>query len=88
MTGRAVNDDQGELFATLIEVTLEERDGGTALTIRQLYFEPMPPGRSAWRCGARLERTTRQARATSRALTEENRTVADTYAHSGVLAAI
>jgi uncharacterized protein YndB with AHSA1/START domain len=43
MTGRAVNDGQGELFATLIEVTLEEGDGGTALTIRQSYFEPMPP---------------------------------------------
>ena len=43
MSGRAVNDEQGELFATLIEVTLEERDGGTALTMRQSYFEPMPP---------------------------------------------
>ncbi|MGA7989090.1 MAG: SRPBCC domain-containing protein [Candidatus Dormiibacterota bacterium] len=43
MSGRAVNDDQGELFATLIEVTLEARDGGTALTMRQSYFEPMPP---------------------------------------------
>ena len=43
MSGRAVNDEQGELFATLIEVTLEARDGGTALTVRQSYFEPMPP---------------------------------------------
>ena len=43
MSGRAVNDEQGELFATLIEVTFEARDGGTALTIRQSYFEPMPP---------------------------------------------
>jgi uncharacterized protein YndB with AHSA1/START domain len=43
MSGRAGNDEQGELFATLIEVTLEERDGGTALTMRQSYFEPMPP---------------------------------------------
>ncbi|MGA7362183.1 MAG: SRPBCC domain-containing protein [Candidatus Dormiibacterota bacterium] len=43
MSGRAVNDEQGELFATLIEVTLEARDEGTALTIRQSYFEPMPP---------------------------------------------
>ena len=43
MSGRAVNDEQGELFATLIEVTFEERDGGTALTMRQSYFEPMPP---------------------------------------------
>ena len=43
MSGRAVNDEQGELFATLIEVTLEARDGGTSLTIRQSYFEPMPP---------------------------------------------
>ena len=43
MSGRAVNDTQGELFATLIELTLEARDGGTALTMRQSYFEPMPP---------------------------------------------
>jgi uncharacterized protein YndB with AHSA1/START domain len=43
MSGRAMNDDQGELFATLIELTLEPRDGGTALTVRQSYFEPMPP---------------------------------------------
>src|ERR1035437_8783804 len=43
MSGGAVNDEQGELFATLIEVTFEARDGGTALTIRQSYFEPMPP---------------------------------------------
>ncbi|HUY24522.1 MAG TPA: SRPBCC domain-containing protein [Candidatus Saccharimonadales bacterium] len=43
MSGRAVNDEQGELFATLIEVTLEERDDGTALTMRQSYFDPMPP---------------------------------------------
>src|SRR5579859_7977018 len=43
MSGRAVNIEQGELFATLIEVTLEPRDGGTALTMRQSYFEPMPP---------------------------------------------
>ena len=43
MSGRAVNDEQGELFATLIEVTLEARDGGTALTVRQSYVEPLPP---------------------------------------------
>jgi uncharacterized protein YndB with AHSA1/START domain len=43
MSGRAVNDEQGELFATLIEVTFEAREGGTALTMRQSYFEPMPP---------------------------------------------
>jgi uncharacterized protein YndB with AHSA1/START domain len=43
MSGRAISDDQGELFATLIELTLEARDGGTALTVRQSYFEPMPP---------------------------------------------
>jgi hypothetical protein len=24
-------------------VTFEARDGGTALTVRQSYFEPMPP---------------------------------------------
>jgi uncharacterized protein YndB with AHSA1/START domain len=43
MSGRAINDEQGELFATLIEVTFEDRDGATALTMRQSYFEPMPP---------------------------------------------
>ena len=43
MSGRAVNDEQGEVFATLIELTLEARDGGTALTMRQSYFEPLPP---------------------------------------------
>jgi uncharacterized protein YndB with AHSA1/START domain len=43
MSGRAVNDQQGELFATLIELTFEARDGGTALTMLQSYFEPMPP---------------------------------------------
>jgi len=43
MSGRVLDDVQGELFATLVEVTFEARDGGTALTIRQSYFEPMPP---------------------------------------------
>lgn len=43
MSGRAGNEEQGELFATLIELTLEARDGGTALTMRQSYYEPMPP---------------------------------------------
>jgi uncharacterized protein YndB with AHSA1/START domain len=43
MSGRTINDDKGELFATLIELTFEARDGGTALTVRQSYFEPMPP---------------------------------------------
>jgi len=43
MSGRAMNEEQGELFATLIEVTLEAREDGTALTMRQSYFEPMPP---------------------------------------------
>jgi uncharacterized protein YndB with AHSA1/START domain len=43
MSGRAINDEQGELFATLIEVTFEPSEGGTALTVRQSYFEPMPP---------------------------------------------
>jgi uncharacterized protein YndB with AHSA1/START domain len=43
MSARAVNDEKGELFATLLEVTLEARAGGTALTIRQSYFEPLPP---------------------------------------------
>ena len=43
MSGRAGNDEQGELFATLIEITLEPVDGGTALTMRQSYFEPLPP---------------------------------------------
>jgi uncharacterized protein YndB with AHSA1/START domain len=46
MSGRAVNDEQGELFATLIEVTFEARDGGTVLTMRQSYFEPMPPAQA------------------------------------------
>jgi uncharacterized protein YndB with AHSA1/START domain len=46
MSGRAINDEQGELFATLIEVTLEARDGGTALTVRQSYFEPLPPAQA------------------------------------------
>ncbi|MGH7746643.1 MAG: SRPBCC family protein [Candidatus Dormibacteria bacterium] len=43
MSGRAGNDEQGELFATLIDLTLEARDGGTLLTMRQSYFEPLPP---------------------------------------------
>ena len=43
MSGRAVNDEQGELFATLIELTFDAHDGGTALTMRQSYFEPLPP---------------------------------------------
>ena len=43
MSGRAVNDEQGELFATLIEVTLEPQGDGCTLTMRQSYFEPMPP---------------------------------------------
>jgi uncharacterized protein YndB with AHSA1/START domain len=43
MSGRAVNEEQGELFATLIELTFEACDGGTALTVRQSYFEPLPP---------------------------------------------
>jgi len=43
MSGRAVNDEQGELFATLIEVTFRARDEGTALTVRQSYVEPLPP---------------------------------------------
>ncbi len=43
MSGRAVSDERGELFATLIEVTLEACDGGTALTMRQSYFDPLPP---------------------------------------------
>ena len=43
MSGRAVSDEQGELFATLIELTFEACEEGTALTMRQSYFEPMPP---------------------------------------------
>jgi uncharacterized protein YndB with AHSA1/START domain len=43
MSGRAVNDQQGELFATLIEASFDTCDGGTTLTVRQSYFEPMPP---------------------------------------------
>ncbi|MBU6496756.1 MAG: SRPBCC domain-containing protein [Acidobacteria bacterium] len=43
MSGRAVNEEQGELFATLIEVTFETDEKGTALTVRQSYFDPLPP---------------------------------------------
>jgi len=43
MSGRAVNDDGGQLFATLIEVTLQACDVGSVLTVRQSYFEPTPP---------------------------------------------
>jgi uncharacterized protein YndB with AHSA1/START domain len=43
MSGRAIDDERGELFATLIEVTFEALDGGTLLTVRQSYFEPLPP---------------------------------------------
>ena len=43
MSGRAVSEEQGELFATLIEVSLDASEGGTALTVRQSYFEPLPP---------------------------------------------
>ncbi|MGD1053598.1 MAG: SRPBCC domain-containing protein [Candidatus Dormibacteria bacterium] len=43
MSGRALNDEQGELFATLIELSFEACDGGTALTMRQSYYEPLPP---------------------------------------------
>ncbi len=43
MSGRAINEEQGELFATLIELTLEDSAEGTLLTMRQSYFEPMPP---------------------------------------------
>lgn len=43
MSGCAGNDQQGELFATLIDITFEAHDGGTLLTMRQSYFEPLPP---------------------------------------------
>ena len=43
MSGRAVDDQRGELFATLIDLSLVAVDGGTALTMRQSYFEPLPP---------------------------------------------
>ena len=43
MSGRAIDDEQGELFATLIEVSFEACDGATALTVRQSSFEPLPP---------------------------------------------
>ncbi|MHB8719494.1 MAG: SRPBCC family protein [Candidatus Dormibacteria bacterium] len=43
MSGRVFNDEQGELFATLIDLTLDVHDGGTLLTMRQSYFEPLPP---------------------------------------------
>jgi uncharacterized protein YndB with AHSA1/START domain len=43
MSGRAIDDAQGELFATLIEITLVADDDATVLTIRQSYFDPLPP---------------------------------------------
>lgn len=43
MSARAQNDEEGELFATLLEVTLEPCGAGTKLTVRQSYFEPLPP---------------------------------------------
>ncbi len=43
MSARAVNEERGELFATLLEITFTARDQGTVLTVRQSYFEPMPP---------------------------------------------
>ena len=43
MSGRAISVEQGELFATLIEVTLVENGASTELTVRQSFFEPMPP---------------------------------------------
>lgn len=43
MSGRSVNDELGELFATLIQLTFEGCDAGTNLTMRQSYFEPLPP---------------------------------------------
>lgn len=46
MSGRAVDDEQKELFATLIEITFDRHDDGTALTVRQSYFEPMPPAQA------------------------------------------
>ena len=43
MSGRAVNDEIGELFATLVDLTFEACSAGTAITMRQSYFEPLPP---------------------------------------------
>ncbi len=43
MSGRAVSDERGELFATLIELTFEPCEAGTRLLMRQSYFEPLPP---------------------------------------------
>lgn len=43
MSGRAVNEEEGELFATLLEVSFEACNVGTMLTVRQFYFEPLPP---------------------------------------------
>lgn len=43
MSGRAVNDAGAELFATLIDVTLDADGAGTVLTMRQSYFDPLPP---------------------------------------------
>ena len=65
VSGRCVSDERGELFATLIEVTFEACDGGTALTMRQSYVDPLPPAVVCWR-RAGLVRAARQLRSTSR----------------------
>jgi uncharacterized protein YndB with AHSA1/START domain len=46
MSGRAVDDEHDELFATLIDVRLTARDAGTHVVVRQSYFEPLPPAQA------------------------------------------
>jgi uncharacterized protein YndB with AHSA1/START domain len=43
MSGRGVHNQLGEIFATLIELTFATCSAGTKLTMRQAYFEPLPP---------------------------------------------
>ena len=46
MSGGAVSEEHGELFTTLIELTFVASNGGTSLTMKQSYFEPMPPAQA------------------------------------------
>ena len=43
MSGRAIDDALGEIFATLMEITVVAGDDATVLTIRQSHFYPLPP---------------------------------------------
>ena len=61
MSGRAINDEQGELFATLIEVTLEVREGGTALDHATVLLRSDAARGGDGRCRAGLVGAARQA---------------------------